>query len=135
MVVNATNDDITEMKTGETTLSCRTNNNWKRCIWLHNQMECIFEYAFDKNAIGSKWSYDEVECDANFGDHEFLVPEIYDMGNNNTECKIRMKQLASEGIYQCSFQNCNKEANNTCKTKISNDCPSFSAIITLKVIY
>ena len=84
-----------------------------------------------------QWKYDEVECDADFGDHEFIKPdpEISDMGNNNTECGIKMKEMAlyQSGKYQCKFQKCNIEENNMCKTKISKDCKLFSATINLKV--
>ena len=131
--MEAANNDVTGMINGEITLSCTTNNNWKRCIWEYDEKMCIFEYVFKENEIVKKWRYDEVECDAIFGNHEFVKPDVYDKGNNNKECKIKMKQLALDGKYQCNFQNCYQEENNTCKTQISRNCKTFSAIINLKV--
>ena len=133
MVVKATNYDVTALNNGKQILSCTTNNNWKTCIWLYNEKECHFEYTFNDNSISNKWTYDEVECHPEFFDHEFLKPENYDIGNNNTDCRIKLKQVTFAGDYKCTFQSCNLEENNMCKTKVSKACPTYWATINVKV--
>ena len=116
------------------TLSCTTNHNWKTCGWLYDEKLCQFEYAYDESDVGNEWKYDETRCDPNFGDHEFVRPiQDIDLGNKNKECRIIFKSVSYEGEYKCKFQRCNKEENDTCKTKVSANVPMFSASITVEV--
>ena len=133
--MTATNDEVCAIDKGEAILSCSTKNNWKTCIWSFNRKICNFEYVFNEGAIADKWTHDEVSCDPEFGDHEFIPPENYEMGNNNTKCGIKLKQFTSysAGEYKCNFLSCNLEENNMCKTKVSKNCPVYLASINVKV--
>ena len=133
MAVTATNNDLCAVYNSKTTLSCSTNHNWKICIWSFKGRTCIFEYVFDESAILNQWTYDEVSCDPKFVGHEIIKPKADDKGNNNTICSIEIKQVTFEREYTCTFLRCNLEENNMCKTKVSKDCPKYSATINVKV--
>ena len=115
------------------TVSCTTNHNWKTCTWLYHGKSCQIEYAYNKTYGGNGWRYDEILCDSNFGKYTFIEPEGYHLGNKNKICKIKLESVTYEGEYVCTFQRCNQEENDFCKTKVSADRKSFSASINVKV--
>ena len=133
MEVTALHYNVVTFVDGDVTLGCKTENNWKTCTWSYDGKYCRFEYVYKDSPVGYIWSYDEVYCDSDFSVHEFKKPEIFDQGNDNKACKIEIDKVTFGGNYKCEFQRCNIENDNMCKTKISRDCSSFSAIITVEV--
>ena len=133
MEVKATNDEVYAINNGIAPLSCSTNHNWKTCIWQLDENLCTFDYVFDESAITNKWIYNEVSCDPEFGPHKIIQPKNDDTGNNNTKCSIEIEQVTGDREYTCTFQRCNLEENNMCRTKVSKDCPTYSATVNVKV--
>ena len=115
------------------TLSCNTSHNWKTCAWLYDGIMCKFEYAFNDSNKGNEWTYEKTLCDSKFAEHDFLKPDTYNLGNNNTLCRIQFKSVPYEGEYFCKFQRCNPEENDYCKTKVSTNNPLFTASISVEV--
>ena len=114
-------------------LTCKTDENWKTCIWYYNGRVCKFEYSFNESLIGIKWTYDEIFCDPEFGNHTLIRPKDYELGKINRECSIEFHKVPFEGEYKCKFQRCNPEEKDFCKTKISEESPMFEDTISVKV--
>ena len=133
MEVTATVSDRSVDSGTEMTVSCTTSHNWKTCAWLYDGKKCQYEYAYNESR--NEWTYDKILCNSNFGDHTFVTPQDYHLGNSNMLCKITFESVTYEGQYICEFQRCNQEENNFCKTKVSADRQIFSASINVKVKY
>ena len=114
-------------------LSCKTNENWKTCLWHYDGRVCKFEYSFNESLVGIKWTYEETFCSPEFGNHTLVRPKDYEYGNKNKECRIEFDKVTVEGEYKCRLQRCNPEENDYCKTKISENSPTFEDTILVKV--
>ena len=132
MNVTATRPSVFVDYGQEATISCKTSDNWKSCTWIYDGKTCKIEYVFNEKLVGTQWTYEKY-CDAEFGDYEFQTPQDYDLGNKNTECRIKLRSVTFEGQYKCKFQRCNPEENDFCKTNISKASPDFYATINVKV--
>ena len=131
--VTAIKNDLLVDYPVEMTLGCKTDENWKTCLWYYDGMVCKFEYSFNESLVGIKWTYEEIFCDPEFGTHKLIRPKDYEYGNINKECRIELKNVTFEGQYKCKFQRCNPEEKDFCKTKISDESPMFEDTISVKV--
>ena len=130
--VTAIKNDLLVDYAGKRTLGCKTDENWKTCIWYYDGKLCKFEYSFNETLVGIKWTYEKY-CNPEFGDHKFIRPKDFEYGNENKECRIELRNVTFEGEYKCKFQRCNPEEKDFCKTKISAESPIFEDVITVKV--